>query len=225
MNMKNKLNWLEAALLIAPFVVLAAFWNRLPARVPVHWNLQGEIDGWASKLMGILMLPLISLGVVVLLRVLPWLDPKLRRTLGENDRMHTIRQIMRLTFAAFFGAIFSMQIAAALGRTIATGRVVVACTLVLLAIMGNYLGNLRPNYFAGIRTPWTLENSETWRATHRRGGRLMFFGALLLFILQFFFSVSVVGLLFVTLVLLLVAWGFVYSWHHFRTHVATRRST
>ena len=63
--MKNKLNWLEAALLIAPFVLLAAFWNKLPARVPDHWNLQGQIDGWASKPRGILMLPLTGLGVVM----------------------------------------------------------------------------------------------------------------------------------------------------------------
>jgi len=69
--MKNKLNWLEAALLIAPFVLLAAFWNKLPARVPDHWNLQGQIDGWASKPRGILMLPLTGLGVVMFLRLRP----------------------------------------------------------------------------------------------------------------------------------------------------------
>ena len=95
------------------------------------------------------------------------------------------------------------------------------CILVLLAIMGNYLGNLRPNYFVGIRTPWTLESAETWRATHRLGGRLMFFGALLLLAAEFFLSQSAFGYLFVTLILLLVAWSFLYSWHHFRTHGAT----
>jgi uncharacterized membrane protein len=96
-----------------------------------------------------------------------------------------------------------------------------ACTLLLLAIMGNYLGNLRPNYFAGIRTPWTLESPETWRATHRLGGRLMFFGSLLLFVLQFFLSESAAVGILVTSVLLLAARGIFYSWHHFRTHVPT----
>jgi uncharacterized membrane protein len=219
--MKNKLNWLEAILLLAPFLVLTAYWNELPARVPIHWNAQGEIDGWSSKTTGMLVLPLTGLGVVALLHVLSWLDPKLRR-LDKSDRMHRVLQILRVTFAAFFAALFSVQIAAALGHTIASGRIMLVSILILFAIIGNYSQNLRPNYFVGIRTPWTLENPETWRATHRLGGRLMFFGSLLLLALQFFLSQAVAFLLLVTLSLLLVGWAFVYSWHHFRTHAAAR---
>jgi immunity protein, SdpI family len=88
-------------------------------------------------------------------------------------------------------------------------------------ILGNYLPNLRPNYFIGIRTPWTFENAETWRATHRLGGRLMFYGALLLLILEFFVSPSNSGVLLMIFVLLLVVWALLYSWHHYRTHGTT----
>ncbi len=97
-----------------------------------------------------------------------------------------------------------------------------SCLLVFFVVLGNFLGNLRPNYFVGIRTPWTLENPETWRATHRLGGRLMFFGGLILLIAQLFLSEGIFGWLFVVSILSLVAWGFVYSWHHSQTHVATR---
>ena len=97
-----------------------------------------------------------------------------------------------------------------------------SCLLVFFVVMGNYLGNLRPNFFVGIRTPWTLENPETWRATHRLGGRLMFFGALILLVAQLFLSEAIFGLLFVSSILSLAAWGIAYSWHHCRTHVATR---
>jgi uncharacterized membrane protein len=221
--MKNKANWLEAALLLAPFLVIAAFWNKLSARLPIHWNLRGEADRWASsKSIEIFVLPLIAFAVVALLRVLPRLDPKLRGMLQESGRMRAALQSMRLSLAAFFGALFSIQIATVLSYPLAAGRAMIWCTLVLLAIMGNYLGNLRPNYFVGIRTPWTLESATTWRATQRLGGRSMFFGALLLLAAEFFLSHSVFGYLFVTLILLLVAWAFLYSWHHFRTHGATR---
>ena len=168
--MKTKLPWLENALLAAPFLVLAAFWTQLPARVPIHWNLQGEINGWASKPFGLLLLPLMSLAINTLLRFLPRLDPKLRGKLDKEDRMSTVLQIIRLALAGFCGAVFYAQMMAACGRPVAMGRITVASTLLLLAIMGNYLGNLRPNYFAGIRTPWTLESPATWRATHRLGG-------------------------------------------------------
>lgn len=220
--MKNKVNWLEAALLLAPFLVIAALWDKLPARIPMHWSLRGEVDRWASsKSVEIFALPLIALAVVALLHVLPRLDPKLQAMLQESGRMRATLQILRLTFAGFFGAIFSIQIATAFGYPLAGGRAIIWCVLVLFAIMGNYLGNLRPNYFVGIRTPWTLESTATWRATHRLGGRLMFFGALLLLAAEFFLSPSAFGFLFGTLILLLVAWSILYSWHHFRTHGAT----
>jgi uncharacterized membrane protein len=220
--MKNKATWLEATLLLAPFLVIAAFWNKLPARFPTHWNLRGEVDRWtSSKSIEVFAVPLIALAIVALLHVLPRLDPKLRGLLQENERMRAVLQIMRLALAAFFGALFSIQIATAFGYAAVGGRPIIWCTLVLFAIIGNYLGNLRPNYFVGLRTPWALESAETWRATHRLGGRFMFFGALFLLVAEFFLSPSAFVYLFVTLMLLLVAWSFLYSWHHFRTHGTT----
>lgn len=219
--MKTKLNWLEAVLLAAPLVALVIYWNDLPARVPIHWNLRGQIDGWANRVPGMLIIPLIAFGITALLHVLPRFDPKLRRTPNET-RMPLIRPIVRISLLLLFAVIFYVQIATSLGHDVPSGRILMTCLLVFFVIMGNYLGNLRPNYFVGIRTPWTLENPETWRATHRLGGRLMFFGALLLLIAQWFLSESVFGLLFAGSILALVAWGIFYSWHHCRTHVATR---
>ena len=220
--MKTKLSWLEAILLAAPFVVLAIYWNELPARVPTHWDFRGQVDGWSAKVPGIFLIPLTALGMVALLRVLPWFDPKLWRTSGEEGLMPTILPIVRIALLVLLGAIFFVQIAVSLGRTVPSGRIMMTCLLFFLVIMGNYLGNLRPNYFVGIRTPWTLENPETWRATHRLGGRLMFFGALILLFAQLFLSERICNLFFVVSILSLAAWGFVYSWHHCRTHVATR---
>jgi uncharacterized membrane protein len=31
---------------------------------------------------------------------------------------------------------------------------------------------MRPNWFMGIRTPWTLSDDTVWRKTHRVGGYL-----------------------------------------------------
>ena len=220
--MKSKLNWLEVVLLAAPFVALAIYWNELPQRVPIHWNLRGEINGWASKEFGLLSLPLLSLGTIALLHILPWFDPKLRKNPAEESRMSAVLPILRIVSLLLFDTIFFMQIATSLGRNVAGGGIIISCLLVFFIILGNYLGNLRPNYFVGIRTPWTLENPETWRATHRLGGRLMFFGGLILFVTQIFLSERIFGIIFVASILLLAAWGFVYSWHHYRTHVATR---
>ena len=29
--------------------------------------------------------------------------------------------------------------------------------------LGNYFKTIKPNYFIGIKTPWTLENEEVWK--------------------------------------------------------------
>lgn len=222
--MKNKLAWLEPALVMAPFIALVVFWNQIPERVPIHWNIRGEIDGWSPKTTGMLLLPLVAVGTVMFCRVVSSLDPKLRKTLQKTDRMNKILPILGVAFAAFFNAIFAVQLIVALGYKIAAPRVITWCILIFFAILGNYLPNLRANYLIGIRTPWTLQNSATWRATHRLCGRLMFFGSLLLLVLEFLVNASVFVLLFVIFMFLLVLWSFFYSWHHYRSHEATRET-
>jgi uncharacterized membrane protein len=159
--------------------------------------------------------------VVTLLRILPRFDPRLQRIPRDESRMPAVLPIIRIALLALYNAIFFVQIATSLGVTAAAGRIIPICVLVFFVLFGNYLGNVRPNYFVGIRTPWTLEDPETWRATHRLGGRLMFFGALILLVVQVFLSAPISGLAFGVSILSWVTWGFVYSWHHCRTHVAT----
>ena len=220
--MKTKLSCLETVLLTAPFVVLAIYWNDLPAQVPIHWNFRGQIDGWATKTPGIFIIPLTALGMTALLRVLPRFDPRLRRTLDDESLMPAVLPIIRLAVLLLLDTIFFVQIAVSLGRTIPGSRIIVSAVLLFFVVLGNYLGNVLPNYFVGVRTPWTLENPETWQATHRLGGRLMFFGAIILLVGQFLLSERTFGWLLVASILLFAAWGIVYSWHHSRTHVATR---
>jgi uncharacterized membrane protein len=50
---------------------------------------------------------------------------------------------------------------------------IMALTLsAMITYMGNYMGKLRRNFWAGIRTPWTLVNDTVWERTHRFGGWL-----------------------------------------------------
>jgi uncharacterized membrane protein len=50
----------------------------------------------------------------------------------------------------------------------------------LFVFLGNYLTRVEPNWFIGIRTPWTLSSDSVWRRTHRTGGWLMVIGGLVL---------------------------------------------
>jgi uncharacterized membrane protein len=44
---------------------------------------------------------------------------------------------------------------------------------VIIAVLGNYLGAVRSNFFFGVRTPWTLSSELAWERTNRLAGRLL----------------------------------------------------
>ena len=123
-----------------------------------------------------------------------------------------------MAFTAFFTLLALAIIAVAAGWHVDTGRLACDGALVMLAVLGNILGKLQPSYLMGIRTPWTLKDVATWRATHRLGGRLMLFGSVALLVVGFFTSsVVLFGWLCVFLVGLGI-WSLWYSAWFYRRH-------
>jgi uncharacterized membrane protein len=219
----SKSSWLEFVLLASPFLFLAVEWNQFPARIPIHWNIHGGINGTAPKTFGLLMLPVTNVLVYLMLRFIRHFDPKVRRS-GAEDRepaMATFR-VMRIAIIAFLFGIFCFQAAIALGHPLPFDRLVVNGFLLFFIVTGNYFTTLRPNYFVGIRTPWTLENPETWKATHRVGGRIMVFGGLLLLAIGFLVGRQIFMKLFLVYILGYALWTILYSWNHSRTHAHAR---
>ena len=67
--------WFGVLAILAAGVFTAVVYSRLPERMPTHWNFSGEVDGWSSRLVGAIMLPLVGLGIFALLQVFPRIDP------------------------------------------------------------------------------------------------------------------------------------------------------
>lgn len=180
--MKKEL-WYETlivAITLAPFIWLAAIWNILPDQVPLHFNASGEPDRYGSKKELIFVLLLLGPLTWVLLKYLPQIDP--RNKLSENPSvMNNIRLVITV-FTSAIGVVI-IQSTQDGGKSITT--LIPVLVGGLFAGLGNYLINIKPNYFVGIRTPWTLENENVWRRTHRVGGKMMFWGGLALAALAF----------------------------------------
>jgi len=217
-----KKNWLQFAILALPFLIVAAGWSRFPARVPSHWNIRGHPDAWMNKGPGLLFLPIVNLGIWALFTALPRLSSNIRAS-QQAGRMEDVLRIWRLAFTSYVCFLSLLSMAAALGIPVSMDRMIVNGMLILFLIIGNFLGNLRPNKLTGIRTPWTLRDPEIWRATHRAGARILFYGCLALLAMQWFFSG--VQLLIVSLGLLIGCslWAIAYSYYLFRkkSHAAS----
>jgi len=83
-------------------------------------------------------------------------------------------------------------------------------------ILGNFLNNVKPNYFIGFRTPWTLENEDNWRKTHHLGSKLWFFGGMLMIILILIISASYSHIVMLTGLIPLTIIPLAYSYYLFR---------
>ena len=63
-------------LIVLGFIFGIFFYPLLPNRVPLLWNLKGEVIVYGSKLLGAFSIPLLNLGIYLLFLVLPNIDSK-----------------------------------------------------------------------------------------------------------------------------------------------------
>ena len=178
-----KREWLQILILAAPFCVAAALWNKLPDPMPSHWGINGQVDGYASKPVAALLLPCINLAFTALMLVLPRIDPKFARY--DEETKASLRRTfaaMRLAVTLYLSFLALVVVATPLYPAIRIPTVIGSGAGLLLMVLGNLMTKLRPNWFFGIRTRWTLESRDIWIKTHRLGGRLMMAGGVCILI-------------------------------------------
>ncbi len=169
---KKEIPFIVVALL--PFTYLAYIWNRLPEKVPMHWNGAGEIDRYGDKkeLVAVLCM-LVGITYFVFL-IIPYVDPK-QKLQNMGNKLNNLRMILTLFMSGL--AVFILY---NVQQKSSNPGFVFAIIGLLFAFLGNYFKTIKPNYFIGIKTPWTLENEEVWKKTHIMGGKLWFVGGLLM---------------------------------------------
>jgi uncharacterized membrane protein len=161
MKMKNK----NALILsVVSFIAVLAFYPFLPEEIPLHWNSAGVVDGWGNKL-NIFWIAGLPVATIFLFEFLPKIDPK-----PESYKKHkkAFGWIIWLTVITFIG-ISWMTVAFSMGFKFDVSIVMRLSIGALFIGLGNYMGQIRQNYFVGIKTPWTLANETVWKKTHRRG--------------------------------------------------------
>lgn len=178
--MKNysKTELLIILLLVIPFVYLAFTWHEYPDRVPIHFNHEGKPDNYGPKGFGLLLLPVINIFMYLLLKYLPQIDPRKENYRLFEGRYKSIRLLIHL-FMVFIFFLLSVSIRQGFSTPVFP-KLVVGGVAVLIMILGNYFSAVRPNFFVGIRTPWTLSNDEVWKRTHRFAGKLWIGASLVL---------------------------------------------
>jgi uncharacterized membrane protein len=153
--------------IVAAVAFAAAIWAypQLPPRVATHWNIRGEVDGYSGRFAAAFIIPLAILALAGVAHVLPKIDPKR----ANYPKFLDTYWLLINGILIFMGAIYLAVLGNAIGAPVPIQRVIPIALGFLFIIIGNYLGRVQPNWFLGIRTPWTLSSDTVWRKTHRLG--------------------------------------------------------
>jgi len=209
MNLKKELPLIGIVLL--PFLYLAYVWNQLPAQVPLHYNIKGEVDRYGDKSELILIPIMTSLLIYVIFLAVPHIDPK-----KQIQKMGKKYDTLKWVITTFMSVLALFIIYTAKNQSFANPNYILLLCGVLFILLGNYFKTIKANYFIGIRTPWTLENESVWKETHKLGGKIWFAGGLLVILSSLIFDERTNFIIFMTIIAVMVLVPVVYSYLLFK---------
>ena len=217
---KNKMktlkkDWLIWTIILVPYIFVAFFWSKFPDQVPTHFGFDGKPDDYKGKAFGLLFLPTLNICMYFFYLALPLIDPSKKNYGLFQDKFKIIRMVVHafLTFVFFITAVYS------LGYIFNISMLIYYGVLVLFLLMGNNIGNVRHNYFIGVRTPWTLANEEVWTRTHRMAAKLWVAASLIAMVVLPFVPQEATSFVFMGYVVLISLIPIIYSYIEFKKTV------
>ena len=198
-------------LTLLPVIFLISVWDKIGDTVPMHYNLSGEADRWGSKSALFWTLLIVPVLLYVLLLVVPKIDPKqLLQQMGEKYYM------IRFTITVMLSALFLLMVYSNAYNNDIFHASVYAIVGLLFLLLGNYMRNIKPNYFVGFRTPWTLENQSVWKLTHLHSSVVWVIGGLIMLMLNLWQGVPYIQYINMSIIGLLILDPIIYSYYKFQ---------
>ena len=163
---------ITSLLLLIPVAVGLLLWNQLPEKVPSHWGINGEVDGWSSKGFAVFGLPALMIALQWVCVLVSTTDPKYK---NYNPKMLKLVLWICPAISLIMNA---MVYVAALGYEIPVETIMPLLVGAMFVVIGNWLPKCPQTYTMGIKLPWTYASEENWNATHRFGGKVWVAGGI-----------------------------------------------
>lgn len=163
---------LSTVICLLSMVPALLFWNRIPAEVPIHFNMQGLPDSWAPKGVAVIGLP-VGLGALNVLAL--WATLFHASHLDDKIKRLCIGLVPTLAWG-----IALLMLGQWLGLPVSITRLVLFFLGTMFIILGNYLPKAGQNRYFGLRTPATLRSEVVWNKSNRLCGYLMLLAGILI---------------------------------------------
>lgn len=192
-----------------PLAVTLTAFLFMPDTVPVHFDMNTNVDRWGSKY-ELLILPLIIMAIgVVSLLVAKYLDKK--EDHGSNN--YNIFTTISIAILAVFNVLtyYTLYISFMGFQDLKAVQIdVFSLTSLLLGFAVIVIGNVAPkakmNSVLGLRTKWSMSSEDAWKKSQRFGGYSAIITGLVMVILSLVLNGS--ACIFIS-ILLLLAMGIV----------------
>jgi len=140
----------------------------MPELMASHWGVSGEVNGYMSKFLGLFFMPFLSTFLYILFKFLPKLEPYQKNFIEFKDYFN---QFIFIIFGFLF-YIYLLTIFWNLGCPFNFIQYLTPAFFVIFYFTGTLLSHTKPNWFVGIRTPWTMSSEKVWKQTHLVGAKL-----------------------------------------------------
>lgn len=186
-----------------------ALYDKLPDPIPTHWNLEGVADDWTDKKKGVWLIPSLSLIMLFFFPILAKIDPR-RKNYAKFGPAWELIQTVIIGFLVY---IYSFQLYVSLHpeKSGLMGTAILSAVGLMFLVLGYVMPRVESNYFVGIRTPWTLEDKEVWKKTHRLGGKMFMLAGILMigggFVYGMFFELFIAAIVIAALIPVVYSYG------------------
>jgi len=214
MRKQHIINLLIILVALSPVAFLYIVWESIPGTIITKfqfWDSGEKTQSRKEFLISVIVLSSLSAALYLLMRNLKKIDPKVKVT-TPGSSFHKLGFIIIL----FFLVLNYFFILSAKNGWAVTTRTGVAFFGFLVALIGNYMTSLKPNYFVGIRLPWTLNDPGNWKQTHQLAGKLWFAGGMVMIVFSFILPGTALRLVSIGLLIALVVIPGIYSYLAFR---------
>lgn len=186
----NKGFW---SIVVIAFLATCVAHPFLPDRIPMHYDIQGNIDRWGSKNENFIFPILLLLFSFFWQGMIYFFQKKASKSKSEKEKVEAENNIkvIRVAAVATNLLMLGIQIVATMaayteaikGATVASVdfNMITGMMLgILLIVLGNYMPKAKRNTIVGFRTAKTLSDEEIWKkANHFAGITFMIAGLLI----------------------------------------------
>jgi len=162
-------------IILITFVTGLYLYPYLPDTLATHWNINGQVDGYSSKLFALFVMPVVSILLYLLFIFLPRIEPYKKNFLEFDQYFYLFINII-------FGFLFYIYLLTMFWHVGIEFNMIQALSpafFVVYLFAGILCQKAKMNWFIGFRTPWVYHSQQIWSKTNRLAGKLFVFSSFL----------------------------------------------